>query len=138
MISNRSQLELVKEIPQARINMLAQMAGALETEAESLCSRAQGLEEEESLINAELSGHQIELNRLSVRLEALRGERDSLLERIETLRAEAGAIREEVSSNEDEVAIESLKEPTVLSVVGSGSRARRVTGNQGRRWRDRV
>jgi hypothetical protein len=112
MISNRTQLELVKELPQARIKMLAQMAGALETEAEELCSRAQCLEE------------------------ALRVERDSLLERIETLRAEAGAIREEVSSNEDDVAIDSLKEPTVLSVVSSGSRARRVTGNRGRRWRD--
>jgi chromosome segregation ATPase len=137
MISNRTQLELVKELPQARIRMLSQMAGAMESEAAELSSRTQCLEEEESLVSAELSGHQTELNRLSARLEALRLERDTLLERIETLRAEAAAIREEASSNEDEVVIESLKSPTVLTVVSSGSRARRVMENPGRRWRDR-
>jgi hypothetical protein len=88
------------------------------------------------MVSTELSGHQTELNRLSARLEALRVERDTLLERIETLRAEAVAIREEASSNEDDAAIESLKSPTVISMVSSGSRARRITENRGRRWRD--
>jgi chromosome segregation ATPase len=135
--THRPQLGLVQETsPRLRIKMLTQMAGTLEAEAADLCDRTATLEEEESLLTGEITTAQAELNRLSSRLDSVRLERDALLERIEELRSEAAEMRDEITSNEDDIALDSLRDASVLRVVGSGSRARRVTENRRRRWHD--
>lgn len=121
--------------PRARIKMLKQMAAALEAEAAGLCSKAASFEEDESLLGKEIEKHWAELHRLSARLESLRSERDELLERIERVTDDARSLREEVSNQEEEQALEALTDAS-RGLVGSGSRARRLSDNPRRRWRD--
>jgi uncharacterized coiled-coil DUF342 family protein len=136
MIPDQSpQLLLEPVSPRSRIKMLKQMAAALEAEVAGLCSKASSFEEEESLLREEVGRHHAELQRLSARLEAIRAERDELLEQIETVTNDAMVMREEVSNNEAELAAESVAKLSGR-IVGSGSRARRHSGNLRRRWSD--
>jgi hypothetical protein len=91
--------------PRVRGRMLQQMAEALEDEAAGLYRRAAAYEEEEFLLNCEISERQTEINRLLLKLEAMRSQRDGLLDKIEAIRNEAADLREEVGNSEEEMAL---------------------------------
>ena len=94
--------------PRVKMRMLHQMAEALEDEAGGLYRRAAAYEEEEFLLNHEISERQTEINRLLLKLEAMRSERNGLLEKIEAIRGEVAAMREEAFISEEDLALEAL------------------------------
>jgi predicted RNase H-like nuclease (RuvC/YqgF family) len=107
-----------------KMRMLHQMAEALEDEAGGLYRRAAAYEEEEFLLNHEISERQTEINRLLLKLESMRSERDALLEKIEAIRNEAAAMREAAFVSEEEIALAALDDAQVeetLEAVGRKS-----------------
>jgi predicted RNase H-like nuclease (RuvC/YqgF family) len=110
--------------PRMKVRMLHQMAEALEDEAGGLYRRAAAYEEEEFLLNHEISERQTEINRLLLKLESMRSERDALLGKIEAIRNEAAALREAAFISEEEVALAALDGAQVeeaLEAVGRKS-----------------
>jgi predicted RNase H-like nuclease (RuvC/YqgF family) len=94
--------------PRARMKMLQQMAEALEDEAAGLYRRAAAYEEEEFLLNHEITERQTQINRLLLKMEAMRSERDALLEKIDAIKNEAAAMREEAFNSEEEIALAAI------------------------------
>jgi predicted RNase H-like nuclease (RuvC/YqgF family) len=112
--------------PRAKMKILRQMAEALEDQAGALYRRAAAYEEEEFLLDHEITERQTEINRLLLKLEAMRSERDGLLGKIEAIRNEAAAMREEAFNSEEEVALAALDDARVedaLEAIGSEGRA---------------
>ena len=110
--------------PRVKMRILHQMAEALEDQAGALYRRAAAYEEEEFLLNHEITERQTEINRLLLKLEAMRSERDGLLGKIEGIRNEAAAMREEAFNREEEIALAALDPARVedaLEAVGSES-----------------
>jgi len=105
--------------PRARMRMLQQMAEALEDEAAGLYRRAAAYEEEEFLLNREVTERQTEINRLMLKLEAMRSQRDALMEKINAVRDEAAAIREEAFNSEEEMALAAIDDARVKETRGS-------------------
>jgi chromosome segregation ATPase len=109
-ILNHCEVAQVREVtpPRVKMRMLQQMAEALDDEAGGLYRRAAAYEEEEFLLNHEISERQTEINRLLLKLEAIRSERDCLLGKIDAIRNEAAAMREEAFNSEEEIALAGL------------------------------
>jgi predicted RNase H-like nuclease (RuvC/YqgF family) len=105
--------------PRARMRMLQQMAEALEDEAAGLYRRAAAYEEEEFLLNHEITERQTEIKRLLLKLEAMRSQRDGLLEKIDAIRNEATAIREEAFNSEEEIALAAIDNARVKETLGA-------------------
>lgn len=105
--------------PSVRIKMLHQMAEALEDEAGGLYRRAAAYEEEEFMLNREITERQTEINRLQLKVEAMRSQRDGLIEKIEAIRNEAAAIREEAFNSEEEMALAALDNARVEEALDS-------------------
>jgi chromosome segregation ATPase len=120
--------------PRVKMRILQQMAEALEDQAGALYRRAAAYEEEEFLLNHEITERQTEINRLLLKLEAMRSERDGLLGKIEDIRNEAAAMREEAFNSEEEIALAALDHARVeetLEAVGSESVASYSGGGNG-------